>query len=62
MEIVIGLYLVIAGCLGAAKSEGIIKDDTVKTTYEFEKHVAEIKGDKALVIFLDSRLKEMRDK
>lgn len=62
MGIIIAVYLMIGACLGAAHKEGIIKDDTVKTTREFERNAARLNGDKLLETYLDGRLKQAEGK
>ena len=58
MEILISIYLIVAGVIYSGHKEGIIKDDNKIKTYQFELEAAKKSGDKPLIEFIEARLKK----
>lgn len=59
MQILIAAYLIMAAAFGAANHDGIIKDETIVSTFEFEANAAQLNGDKLKADFLNGRLEQM---
>lgn len=61
MEIILAIYLTLAGVLYAGHKHGGIPDDTTIKTYQFEAKVCENNGDILKATYLNGRLAQWKE-
>ena len=59
MEIILAVYLIIAGSLVSGYKDGLVKDTSSRDNFVFEKHVAELNGDKMLADKLENEIESL---